>query len=60
MQKQLCPDCKTGKRMYELDPMAPECPYLSMHNGKTCPMYEGADELKPKVGRDILRGNSTE
>ncbi len=45
-KRKLCPHCKTGKYTYELDPHSPECPYLSLHNGRKCSMYEKLDGPK--------------
>ncbi len=44
MKKQLCPKCKTGKEQLLLDPIAPECPYLDIHDGKNCTMFVCIEE----------------
>ena len=45
-RKKLCPQCKMGKKAYELDRRSPVCPYLSCHNGRKCTMFEKQDEPK--------------
>ena len=37
--KENCPECKTGKGAYELDPEAHECPYISCWKNGKCPFY---------------------
>ncbi|MDO5396882.1 MAG: hypothetical protein Q4G33_03035 [bacterium] len=44
MNKQLCPQCKTGAEIYRLDPKNPICSYLQYHNGKNCPFFSPLDE----------------
>ena len=46
INKQLCPKCKTGIQQLLLDPLAPECPYLWMHDGKNCTMFVCINEEK--------------
>ncbi len=43
-KRKLCPNCKTGKETYALDERSPECPYLSLHNGRKCSMYVKLDK----------------
>jgi len=38
-RKILCPDCKTGKESYKVDPTSPVCPYFSCYNGVHCAYY---------------------
>ncbi len=45
MLKKLCSRCGRGEGSYALDPRSPECPYLSCHDGKHCPMYA---KMKPR------------
>lgn len=42
--KQLCPNCKTGKDMYLLDNRSPFCPYISCHNGEWCAKFRPLKE----------------
>lgn len=44
MNRQLCPNCKTGAESYRLDPKSAECPYLVYHTGRECKMYVPLDE----------------
>lgn len=37
---QLCPKCKTGRDSYLLDNRSPFCPYLYLHKGDRCKMFE--------------------
>lgn len=45
-KKNLCSRCKMGQYTYALDKRAPECPYISCHNGKKCGMYKKLDKSK--------------
>jgi len=45
-KNKLCSRCKTGKAMYELDKSSPFCPYLELHNGKTCSMFVELEKEK--------------
>ncbi len=38
-KRQICPICKTGLRMLELDRREPVCPYMGCHNGKKCSRF---------------------
>ncbi len=38
MPKEICSNCETGKKSYQLDPQA-SCPYLYLCNGKKCAMH---------------------
>ena len=44
--KKLCPGCKVGFEQYILDKHSPECPYLSAHNGNSCPFYKKLEKEK--------------
>lgn len=35
-KKALCPVCKTGKESLELDPKSLFCPFIDLHDGKSC------------------------
>lgn len=48
INKQLCPKCKTGIQQLMLDPTAPECPYLGMHDGEMCAMFVSISDEKDK------------
>lgn len=39
MNRELCPQCKTGAESYRLDPKSPMCPYLQYHNVERCPFF---------------------
>lgn len=39
----LCPVCKTGKELYELDNSAPECPYIDYYKDNSCPWFVKLD-----------------
>lgn len=55
-EKKLCPQCKTGKRTYQLDSSSTECPYIYCHNGKSCAMYERLDEHKKQGIFEYIAG----
>lgn len=38
--KQLCPQCQTGADSYKLDSRSSCCPYMVLHNGKTCSKFK--------------------
>ena len=38
--EKLCPTCETGKNSYILDGRNPFCPYLNLHDGTNCKMYQ--------------------
>lgn len=48
--QQLCPRCKTGYEQYMLDQKAPECPYMSVNNGRFCPFFENFEKSENEAG----------
>ncbi len=46
LNKQLCPKCKTGADSYLLDNKSSVCPYMHLHNGKSCPMFKEMNTTK--------------
>ena len=40
MAKKICTKCKTGKTWYEKDSKDIMCPWIYLHNGKRCAMYQ--------------------
>lgn len=45
-KRQICPICKTGLRMLELDRREPVCPYMGCHNGKKCSRFKQLERDK--------------
>jgi len=48
LKNELCPNCRTGQKMYKLDPKEPICPYLYYYMGRKCLYYE------PFIKKNIL------
>ena len=48
----LCNNCKTGMDSLKLDPHSPQCPYLEMYIGGTCPAYVAMDNEKQSEKSD--------
>ncbi len=38
-KKSICSSCKTGAILYKIDPLAPECPYMTQCDGKQCARF---------------------
>lgn len=45
----ICTVCATGKKLLELDPSSPFCPYLSLYKDNRCPMFEEAENKKVTI-----------
>lgn len=42
-KKGICSHCKIGKDSFELDKQSVECPYITCHNGESCPMFKAVE-----------------
>lgn len=46
MNKKLCPKCKTGKNLYELDKRSVICPYMFCLKAGECGMFVADTDVK--------------
>ena len=45
---QLCPNCQKGYDTYLLDERSPFCPYLYLHDGHSCAMFQAIEKEEDK------------
>lgn len=52
-KKSLCISCEIGKRTYELDKHAEQCPYMYCYIGNKCSMYR---KIKKRTIKEKICG----
>ncbi len=53
----LCKNCKTGRKTYELDEHSEFCPYIDCYDDDTCPFYRPINAIgyKKQKKRNLLK-----